>query len=78
MPTVLRVGPYRFCFYSSDVLEPPHIYVQRDQAEAKFWLSPVRFERSRGFAEHELRNVQSIIEDHERELIEAWNGYFSA
>ena len=36
MPSVLRIGPYRFYFYPSDAPEPPHIHVKRDNAEAKF------------------------------------------
>lgn len=36
MPTVLRIGPYRFFFYSGDGGEPPHIHVERDDAIAKF------------------------------------------
>ena len=27
MPTVLRIGPYRFYFYSLDPNEPPHIHI---------------------------------------------------
>ena len=40
MPTVLRRGPYRFFFYSSDRAEPPHVHVERDENLAKFWLDP--------------------------------------
>jgi len=43
MPTILREGPYRVHFYSQDRLEePPHVHVERDRNEAKFWLDPVR------------------------------------
>ena len=42
MPTVLRVGPFRFFFFAGDRDEPPHIHVERDDCEAKFWLDPVR------------------------------------
>lgn len=48
MPTVLREGPYRFFFYASDREEPPHVHVERDRQTAKFWLQPVRLERSGG------------------------------
>jgi len=76
MPTVLREGPYRFFFYSHDVLtEPPHVHVERDRNVAKFWLDPVRLERSGGFARHELRDVMEIIETHESKLMEAWNDF---
>lgn len=79
MPTVLREGPYRFFFYSQDVLmgEPPPVHVGRDRNVAKFWLDPVRLERSGGFARHELRDIMQIIEDHEQELIDAWNDFAS-
>ena len=44
MPTVLRVGSFRFFFYAGDGGEPPHIHVERDDCEAKFWLDPMRLE----------------------------------
>ena len=34
MPTVLRIGPYRFHFYSKEGNEPAHIHVARDELEA--------------------------------------------
>lgn len=76
MPTVLRIGPYRFFFYSSDWQEPPHIHVERDDAKSKFWLSPVRFERSTGFGSPELNKIQRLIEEHAGELRRSWNEYF--
>ena len=30
MPTILRIGPYRFFFYAGDRDEPLHIHVERD------------------------------------------------
>ena len=76
MPTVLRVGPYQFYFYASDVVEPPHVHVKRDQAEAKFWLSPVQYERSRRFPPHELRKIRSLVVANQRRLLEIWYEYF--
>ena len=55
MPTVLRRGPYRFFFYSSDRAEPPHVHVERDENPAKFWLDPVRLQESGGFRGAELK-----------------------
>jgi hypothetical protein len=40
MPTVARIGPYRFFFYSSENREPPHIHVEDDEKVAKYWLDP--------------------------------------
>ncbi|MBI5039684.1 MAG: hypothetical protein HZB57_00240 [Gammaproteobacteria bacterium] len=30
MPTILRVGPYRFFIYAGDRDEPRHVHVERD------------------------------------------------
>lgn len=42
MPTI-RIGRYKFRFYSSDRLEPSHVHVIRDDNVAKVWLQPVSF-----------------------------------
>jgi hypothetical protein len=76
MPTALRVGRYRFFFYSSDGGEPRHAHVQRDDALAKVWLDPVRVEYSIGFSASEIRTVRSIIAEHQRMLVGRWDGYF--
>jgi Domain of unknown function (DUF4160) len=76
MPTVLRVGPFRFFFYAGDGGEPPHIHVERDDCEAKFWLDPVRLERSHGFRRHEIGRIRELVEQHRDELLESWNEFF--
>jgi hypothetical protein len=76
MPSVLRVGPYRFYFFVGDRNEPPHIHVRRDRSEAKFWLAPVRLARYLGFAEHELRDIADIVRANEQLLMESWNDAF--
>jgi hypothetical protein len=77
MPTVLRTGPYRFFFYAGDRDEPPHIHVERDDSTAKFWLVPVRIERSNGFRSHEINRIQRLIEKHQQALLGSWNEYFA-
>lgn len=76
MPTVLRRGPYRVFFYSGDGGEPPHVHVARDDRVAKFWLSPVRLQRSGGLQRFELLRVQRMIGENEVVLLEAWNDFF--
>ena len=76
MPTVLRSGPYRFYFYSHEPNEPPHVHVDRDDLSAKFWLDPVGVARNFGFPARELNVIESFIEQHRLDLLEAWNGYF--
>ena len=77
MPTVLRSGPYRFFFYAGDRDEPEHVHVEREQKVAKFWLEPIRLERSGGFARAELRTIQRIVMEHQSQLMEAWYAYFA-
>ncbi len=38
MPTVLRIGAFRFFFYSNENAEPEHIDIQSGEGEAKYWL----------------------------------------
>lgn len=76
MPTVLRVGPYRFFFYSSDYDEPPHIHVEREDRKAKFWLDPTRLQSSGGFRRSEIQRIQSIVEENEEELLRSWDEFF--
>lgn len=77
MPTVLRIGPYRFFFYSGDQSEPPHVHVERDSSEAKFWLDPVRLARSHGFAAREIGEIEKLVADNEQLLLERWNEFFN-
>ena len=77
MPTVLRVGPYRFFFYAGDRDEPPHVHVEREDRIAKFWLDPIRLQKSGRFSRTEIGRVQRMIGEHQAELLEAWNDYFS-
>ena len=76
MPTVLRVGPYRFFFYAGDRDEPPHVHVEREDKIAKFWLDPLRLQGNKGFARAEIGRVQKLLSEHQQELIEAWHDYF--
>jgi hypothetical protein len=76
MPTVLRLGPYRFYFFSHEPNEPPHIHIDRDRESAKFWLEPVGLARNIGFSAKELRKLQKLVEKHQNTLLEAWYGRF--
>ena len=76
MPTILRIGPYRFFFYSNEQGEPPHIHIQRENALAKFWLNPVALASSVKFQSVELRELQRLVVDNRSVFVEAWNEYF--
>ena len=78
MPTVLRVGPYRFFFYAGDRGEPLHVHVERDDCIAKFWLEPVRLQSAGGFNRSEIHQVKRLVESHQAELLRSWDEYFNA
>lgn len=46
MPPVMRIGPYRFYFFSHEGTEPPHIHIDRESFSAKFWLDPISVARN--------------------------------
>jgi hypothetical protein len=73
VPTVLRVGPYRFFFYAGEeAAEPPHVHVERDNQKAKFWLDPLRAAVGGSFSPTELRRIERIVRDHRDEILERW------
>ena len=77
MPTILRIGRFRFFFYSSDRAESPHVHVEAGSGIAKFWLNPVRLAGSRGMARHELSRLQQLVVDHRGSLVRQWHAYFN-
>jgi hypothetical protein len=76
MPTVLRIGAYRFFFYAGDKDEPHHIHIERDNYTCKFWLDPVMYCNSKGFSRAEVSQIYKIIKDHQNDLLRSWNEYF--
>ena len=77
MPTVLRVGRYRFFFFSNEGQEPAHIHVKAGGDEAKFWLNPIELASNYGFSARELNDIERIIKENQEVLREAWNEHFS-
>jgi len=77
MPSILRVGPYRFFFYAGDGSEPRHVHVGRDKKVAKVWLDPVRLQESGGFTRTEINRIVSLVREHEREFLRSWDDYFT-
>jgi len=78
MPTILRLGPYRFFFYSGDREEPRHVHVERDNRIAKVWLDPIRLQSSGGFSRVEIARIERLVSDHIEQLMEAWDEYFGS
>ena len=78
MPVVLRMGRFRFFFFSNEGQEPPHVHVRAAENEAKFWLDPIQVAVNYGFNGRELNQIKEFIEDYQDDLLEAWNDYFTA
>lgn len=76
MPTI-RIGPYKFRFYSSDRVEPPHVHVIRGEKVAKIWLRPVSLDYNRGYHSADLNAILHLTRENQTELLEAWYAYFS-
>jgi len=76
MPTVLRVGRYRFFFFSNENNESSHVHVKAESDQAKFWLEPINLASNYGFRAHELNEIERIVREHKDELLEAWHERF--
>jgi len=78
VPEVFRDNGLRYFFYSNEgnPLEPPHVHVERDDAEAKFWLDPVDLAENWGLKPADLKRARDTIVDRRGEILEKWNEKF--
>ena len=72
MPTVLRIGPYRFHFYSDETNEPPHIHVRFNDTECKFWLEPIQLAKNKGIPAHKLHDIEKIVFENQKLFLEKY------
>ncbi|MGB8647881.1 MAG: DUF4160 domain-containing protein [Anaerolineae bacterium] len=75
MPTIFIEG-YKFRFYSTDINEPPHVHVLRDDKVAKVWLRSVELQSYRGYNRTELNRILKLTRENQARFLEAWNEYF--
>jgi hypothetical protein len=75
MPTVLRIGNFRFHFYSDEYNEPLHIHVATSDGECKFWLEPIALARNMGLKPHILREIEKLVYENADFLKEKYNEY---
>jgi hypothetical protein len=78
MPTLLRFLGFRFFFYSNEGKEPPHVHIEKGDAEGKFWLDPVEEEYMDGFTKSEEKQVRKIIEEHQQNFKNNWHEHFNS
>lgn len=77
MPTVMKLGPYRFHFYSDEGNEPAHIHVEISNGECKFWLDPIRLARNKGVSPKNIRQIERIVFEYRDFLEDKFHEYFS-
>jgi hypothetical protein len=79
MPVVFRENGFRFHFYSNegDPLEPIHIHVTKDGADAKFWLYPdVNVAYNYGFDARTQNWLSQTVEAQRQQIEDAWHDHF--
>lgn len=76
MPTALKIGKFRFFFFSMERMEPIHIHIESDDKYAKFWLEPVLISRSTGYNAKELKEIRRLILENLIVLKEKWYEHF--
>ena len=77
MPTILRIGKYRFFFFSNETTEPAHVHIESDENYAKYWLEPVELAKSVGYNTKELNEIRKLMIDHVEILKVGWHEYFN-
>jgi len=76
MPTALRIGSYRFHFYSDEGDEPAHVHVAFGSGEAKFWLGPpVNFARAKDLSSVRIRKIERLVRENCKSLKEAYDEF---
>ena len=79
MPTVHRLGPYRFYFFSEEngaSHEGPHIHVRSGSGVASFWLQPTRIRDYQGYTPQEVRRIMRIVMTNHDLLLKEWHEFF--
>lgn len=75
-PTVLREGGYRFFFFSREEARI-HVHIVSGDGEAKFWLEPeIELAKNYRYTRKQLKDIEKLIEEHQNELISAWQQHF--
>ena len=77
-PTVFREDGYRFFFFSREE-ERKHIHIVSGNGETKFWLEPeIELAKNYKHSRKQLKEIESLVEEHYDELISVWQQHFSS
>jgi len=76
-PTILREKGYRFFFFSREETRK-HVHVHCENGEAKFWMEPeIELARNHHLSRSQLKQIESIIEEHYDGFKNAWQAHFA-
>ncbi len=70
---MLRIGRFRFHYYSDERGEPPHIHVATADGECKFWLEPVALAGNKGLRAETVRQIERLVYEHSGYLKDKYN-----
>jgi hypothetical protein len=75
-PTVVRDGEFRLFFFSREETRI-HVHVTHPDGEAKFWLTPeIALADHTGLSGRQLRDAQTVVAAHIKDIQNAWNYHF--
>jgi len=76
-PTVFKEKGYRFFFFSREESRM-HVHVVSGEGETKFWLEPkIELAKNYNYTRKQLKEIETLVEVHNNELIRAWKQHFS-
>ena len=75
MPTVWRIGHFRFHFYSREAGEPARVYVRNADGECKFWLDPIQLAGNRGVAPPDVRQAGRLVFEYQTLRLAKYHAY---
>ena len=77
-PTIFRAYGFRFFFFSREEARL-HVHVNHAEGEAKFWLDPqIALAQNIGLSGKALKQAQTLIEEHEYDIRDAWQRHFGS
>jgi hypothetical protein len=75
-PTIFKKAGLRFYFFSREEVRP-HVHVQGDRGEAKYWMDPeIVLAQNFGLSRASLAMALHLIREHENEIRAAWEKHF--
>jgi hypothetical protein len=74
MPTVLRVGGFRFYFYGADH-EPAHVHVRNGDGVVVIDIETAGVRRVEGVRDKDVRRAKALVAEHRDLLLVAWEDF---